>query len=159
MRLSNENKETANFARSSKSKPKPSDQEDKKGTEKGSQPNSDKKKQENKECRTCGRKHWKECWHLRIECFVCHNVGHIASKCSEKSTNTSAFSSSQPFMSQSRNMTWVTKKIPRHPESKTTIGRILTSCSVTHRPNTTSVTSVIIDSGATDHSFAIKTCF
>ena len=57
MRLSNENKETANFARSSKSKPKPSDQEDKKGTEKGSQPNSDKKKQENKECRTCGRKH------------------------------------------------------------------------------------------------------
>ncbi len=50
MRLSNRNKRTVNFAHSSKSKPKSSDQENRRGTEKGSQPNSDKKKQENKEC-------------------------------------------------------------------------------------------------------------
>ncbi len=50
-------------------------------------------------------------------------------------------------------MTYVTKKITRHPESKTTIGQILASCSVTPRPNTTSVTSVIIDSRVTDHFF------
>ena len=159
MRLSNENKRTANFARSSKSQPKPSDQENKRGTEKGSQPNSDKKKQENEECRTCGGKHRGDCWHLGAECFVCHNVSHIASKCSEKSTNTSASSSSQPFTSHSRNMTCVTKKIFRHPESKTTIGRILASCSVTPRPNTTSVTSVIIDSGATEHFFCNRDLF
>ncbi len=42
MRISNENKRTANFARSSKSKPKPSDQKNRKSTEKGSQPDSDK---------------------------------------------------------------------------------------------------------------------
>ncbi len=137
MRLSNENKERANFACSSKSKPKPSDQKNRKGTEKGSQPNSDKKKQENKKCRTCGRKHRGDCWHLRAECFVCHNVGNIASKCYEKSTNTSASSLSQPPTSQSRNMTCVTKKILCHPESKTTIGRILALCSVTPRSNTT----------------------
>ncbi len=57
IRLSNVNKETANFACSSKPKPKPSDQENRMGIEKGSQPNSDKKMQENKECRTCGRNH------------------------------------------------------------------------------------------------------
>ena len=61
MRLSNENKKTANFARSSKSKPKPSDQENRRGTEKSSQPNSDKKKQENKECQNCGGKHRGDC--------------------------------------------------------------------------------------------------
>ncbi len=159
MRLSNEIKGTANFARSCKFKPKPSDQENRRGTEKDSQPNSDKKKQENKECQTCGRKHRGDCWHLRAECFLCHNVGHIASKCLEKSTNTSTSSSSQPPMSQSRNITSVTKKIPCHPESKTTIGRILASCSVTPRPNITSVTSVIIYSGATDHFFCNRDLF
>ncbi len=125
MLLSNENKWTANFARSYKFEPKPSDQENRRGTEKGSQPNLDKKKQENKKCQTCGRKHQVDHWHLRDECFVCHNVGNIASKCPEKLTNTSAFSLSQPPTSQSRNMTCVTKKISRHPESKATIGRIL----------------------------------
>ncbi len=64
VRLSNRNKGTANFACGFKSKPKPSDQENR-STEKGSQPNSDKKKQENKECRTCGEKHRGDCWHLR----------------------------------------------------------------------------------------------
>ena len=44
MRLSNENKGTANFSCSSKSKPKSNDQENRSGTEKGSQPNSDRKK-------------------------------------------------------------------------------------------------------------------
>ncbi len=46
MRLSNENKRTANFACSFKSKPKPSDLKNRRSTEKGSQPNSGKKKQE-----------------------------------------------------------------------------------------------------------------
>ncbi len=96
---------------------------------------------------------------MRAECFVCHNVGHIASKYPEKSTNTSASSSSQPPTSQSKKMTSVTKKIPRHPETKNTIGRILASCSVTPRPNTTSVTSIIIDSGATDHFFCNRDLF
>ncbi len=59
IRLSNENKGTANFAYSSKSKPKLSDQKNKRDTEKDSQPNSDKKIQENKECQTFGGIHTK----------------------------------------------------------------------------------------------------
>ena len=56
-------------------------------------------------------------------------------------------------------MTCVIKKILRHAKSKTTIGRILASCLVTPRLNTTSVTCVIIDSGATDHFFCNRDLF
>ncbi len=91
MHVSNEIKGTANFASRSKSKSKSSNQKNKKATEKRFQPNSNKKKQKNKECRACEGKHKVDCWHLKTECFVCHNVGHIASKWSEKLINTSAF--------------------------------------------------------------------
>ena len=96
--LSNENKSTANFTRSSKSKLKSNGQENRKDTEKSFQLNSDKKKQENKQCLTCERKHQGDCWKLRTECFVCYNVGDIVSKYSEKSTNTSVSPLSQIFI-------------------------------------------------------------
>ncbi len=58
MRLSNENKGTANYARSSKPKKgKPSEQGGKGDTEKGSGNEEENRKQEEKECKTCGGKH------------------------------------------------------------------------------------------------------
>ncbi len=56
-------------------------------------------------------------------------------------------------------MTFVAKKILRHPKSRTTIGQIPALCSVKPRPNTTSVTSIIIDSGATGHFFGNQDLF
>ncbi len=138
MRLSNQDRGIANFARGSKAKSKPNEQENKE-VEEGSEKQ---KWQEKDKCHYCGKKHPGDCWHLKTKRFFCHNVGHIAAKCPEKSDS----SNSAPFLStpksQSRNMTCVTKKIS--PESKTNVGRILASCLVTPRPNTTSITSVII---------------
>ncbi len=62
-------------------------------------------------------------------------------------------------MSQSRNRTCVSKKISCHPESKTTIGPILASCSITPRSNTILVTSVIINLRATDNFFCNRDLF
>ncbi len=67
MYVSNEIKGTANFAFGSKSKSKPRNQKNRKVTEKSSLPNSNKKKQKNKECQTCEGKHKVDCWHLKTE--------------------------------------------------------------------------------------------
>ena len=94
MRLSNENRGTANYARNSKfKKAKPSEQGGRTSTEKGSDNEEEKKKQEEKKCKICGGKHQWDCWHLKTKCFICHNVGHIAAKCPEKSSSTSSSSS------------------------------------------------------------------
>ena len=63
-RFSNENRGTANYACNSKlKKAKPSEQREKGGTEKGSDNEGKKKKQEVKECKTCGGKYHGDCWH------------------------------------------------------------------------------------------------
>ena len=96
LRLSNENRGTANYARSSKlKKAKPSEQREKGGTEKGSDNEGEKKKQEVKKCKTCGGKYHGDCWHLKTKCFICHNMGHIVAKCPEKSSNPTSSSSSK----------------------------------------------------------------
>ena len=154
MRLSNENKGTANYARSSKSKKaKPSEQGGKEGMEKGSDNEGEKKKHEVRECKTCGGKHQGDCWHLKTECFICHNVGHIAAKCPEKSSSASSSSSTK------KKLCYTQKVTTQHPDSKTKVGQVLASCLVGSRPQKFSVTSVIIDSGATDHFFSNRDLF
>ncbi len=116
MRFSNENRGTANYARSSKPKnAKPSEQGGKGGTEKRPDNEGEKKKQEVKECKICERKHLRDCWHLKTECFICHNVGHIAANCPEKSSN---FTSSSSIK---KNLCY-TQKFTHHPISKTKVG-------------------------------------
>ncbi len=145
MHLSNQNRGIANFARGSKAKSKLNEQENK-----GFEEESEKRKWQKKEkCHYCGKKHPGDCWHLKTKSFFCQNVGHIAVKYSEKSGSSNSAPFSSTPKSQSRNMTCVTKKIS--PESKTKVDRILVSYSVTPRPKTTLVTSVIIDSWTTDH--------
>ncbi len=62
MRLSNENKGTANYSRSSKPKKrKPSEQGRKKGTENRLDNERENSQQEVKECKTCGGKHQRDC--------------------------------------------------------------------------------------------------
>ncbi len=62
MRLSNENRGTANYACSSKPKKgKPSEQRGKEYKKKGSDNEEENRKQEVKECKTCGGKHHGDC--------------------------------------------------------------------------------------------------
>ncbi len=62
MRLSNENRGTANYTRSSKPKKgKPSEQGGKRDTEKESNNEEENRKQEVKECKTCREKHHWDC--------------------------------------------------------------------------------------------------
>ena len=128
MRLSNENRGTANYARSSKSKKiKPSEQGSKKGgTERGSDDEGEKKRQEVRECKTCGGKHQGDCWHRKTECFICHNVGHIAAKCPEKSSSSSSSSDKKKLC--------YTQKVTKHPDSKTKVGQVLELCLVRSHP-------------------------
>ncbi len=147
LRLSNENRRTANDARSSKTKKaKRSEQREKGGTEKGSDNEGEKKRQEVKECKTCVGKHHGDCWHLKTECFICHNMGHIAAKCPKKSSNPRSSASSKKKLCYAQ-------KVTHHPISKTTVSQVLASClvrSCLRNP----VTSIIIDSGVTDHLFS-----
>ena len=76
-------------------------------------------------------------------CYICHNVGHIAAKCPEKSSNDSSSSSSK------KKLCYTQKVTNRHPVSKTKVDQVLASCLVKSRP-LNPVTSVIIDSGGTD---------
>ncbi len=86
---------------------------------------------------------------LRTECFVCHNLGQIIGKCPEKSN--SRTSSSQT--TQAKKVFCYTQKVTKHPNSKTKVGQALASCLVKSRPKNSLVTSVIINSGATDLFF------
>ncbi len=104
-----------------------------------------------KECKICGGKHLENCWHLKSECFICHNVGHIAAKCPEKSSN---FTSS----SLSKKKLCYTQKLTNHPISKTKFDQVLTLCLVGSRL-WNPITSVIIESGATDHFFSNRDLF
>ena len=152
MRLSNKNKRKANYSRSSKpKKAKPSEQGEQRGTEKRSDNEREKKKQEVKECKIFGGKHLRDYWHSKTECFICHNVGHIAAKCPEKSSNSSSSSSSKDKLCY-------TQKFTNHPISKTKVGQVLASCLVGSRLRNP-ITSVIIDSGATDHFFSNRDLF
>ncbi len=120
MRFSNENSETANYARSSKlKKAKPSEQGGKEVTKKGSGNEEKKKRQEVKECKIYGEKHLGDCWHLKTGCFTCHNMGHIAAKCPEKSSNFTSSSSNKKKLCY-------TQKFTNHPISKTKVGQVLT---------------------------------
>ena len=68
MRLSNENRGTANYACSSKPKKgKPNEQRETGGIEKGSDNKGENRKQKVKECRTCRGKHQEDCWHLKTD--------------------------------------------------------------------------------------------
>ncbi len=152
MRLSNENKGTANYARSSNPmKAKPSEQGRKRGTEKGLDNQVEKKKQKVTECKIFEGKHLGDCWHLKTECFICHNMRHIAAKCSKKSSNsTSSFSRKKKLC--------YTQKFLNYPISKTKVGQVLTSCLVGSRFRNP-ITYVIIDSGAMDHFFSNRDLF
>ena len=93
MRPSNENRGTANYARSSKpKKAKLSEQVGRGGADKESDNEGEIKRHEVKKCKTCGGKHKGDCWQLKTKCFIYHNLGHIAAKRLEKS-------SSRPFSS------------------------------------------------------------
>ena len=121
MRLSNVNKGTANYACSSKpKKAKPSEQGGKEGIEKESDKKGEKKNQEMKEYKIYIGKHLRDCWHLKTECFICHNVRHIAAKCLRKSSN---FASSSP----SKKKLCHTQKVINHSISKIKFGQLLAS--------------------------------
>ncbi len=127
MRLSNKNTGTANFARCSKPrKAKPSEQGGKGGTEKGADNQVAKKKQEVKEYKVYGGKYLGDCWHLKTECFICHNAGQIAAKCPEKSSNSTSSSSSK------KKLCYPQKSI-NHLIPKTKVGQVLTWCLVGSR--------------------------
>ncbi len=152
LRLSNEKRGTANYARSSKTKKaKPSEQRKKGGTKKGSDNEGEKKRLEVKEWKTCGGKHHGDCWHLKKECFICHNMGHIAAKCPKKSSNATSSPSSKKKLCYAQ-------KVTHYPISKTKVSQVLASCLVESRPRNP-ITSVIIDSGATDHFFSNRDLF
>ncbi len=119
MRLSNENRGKANYACSSKpKKAKPSEQGGKEGTEKGSDNEGEKKRQEVKGGKICGGKHLRDCWHLKTECFICYNVGHIAANWPEKSSNPTSSSSSKKKLCY-------TQKFTYHRISKNKVGQVL----------------------------------
>lgn len=113
LRLSNENKEIANYAHSLKpKKAKPSEQKEKRGLGKGSNIQVDKKRPEVKKYKTYGEKHHGDCWHLKKRCFICHNVGHIRDKCPKKSNTLISSSFSKKKLCY-------TQKIIHHPILKT----------------------------------------
>ena len=121
MRLPNENKRTANYAHSSKlKKAKLSKQGRKEGTEKGSDNDREKNSQEVKKDNIFGGNHLGDCWHLKTECFICHNVVQIAAKCPKKSSNPkSSFSN--------KKMLCYTQKFTNQLISKTKVGQVLAS--------------------------------
>lgn len=47
----------------------------------------DKKKQEVKECKMCGKKYFEDYLHLKTKCYIYHKVRHIAAKYLKKSNN------------------------------------------------------------------------
>ena len=133
MRLSNENRETANYARSSKPKKrKSSERGGRGGTEKRLDNEGENRKQEVKECKTCGGKHQGDCWHLITECFVCHNIGHIAAKYPKKFNSRTYLSQT----TQAKKRLYYTQKVTQHPNSKTKSGPVLASCFIILRPKT-----------------------
>ena len=76
---------------------------------------------------------------------------HIAAKCPEKSSNPTSSSSSKKKLCYAQ-------KVTHHPISKTKVSQVLASCLVGSRPRNP-ITSVIIDSGATDHFFSNRDLF
>ena len=104
-----------------------------------------------KECKICGRKHLGDCWQLKTECFICHNVGHITAKCPEKSNNPISSSSSKKKLCY-------TQKSTNHFISKAKVGQVLALCLVGSRFQNP-ITFVIIYSGATDHFFSNRDLF
>ncbi len=85
-----------------------------------------------KECKTCGGKHQGDCWHLRTECFVCHNMGYIAAKCPEKFNSRTYLSQT----TQAKKRLYYTQKVTQHPNSKTKSGQVLASCLIIWRAKT-----------------------
>lgn len=81
MRLLNKNKKIANYAHSLKhKKSKPSEQKEKGGRDKEFDNEREIKKQKVKICKTSRKKCKKNCWHLKIECFICYKMRHVVAK-------------------------------------------------------------------------------
>ncbi len=115
LRLSNKNRRIANYACSSKTKKaKPSEQREKRRIGKGYDNEGEKKRQEMKECKTYGGKYHGDCWHLKTECFIYHNMGHIATKCPKKSSNLISSSLSKKKL-------YYAQKVTHHPILKTKV--------------------------------------
>lgn len=121
--------------------------------EKRSNNEEEKKKQQVKKCKTCEKKHQRDYQHFKTDYFICHNIGHIAAKCAEKSS--SAFFSSLI----KKKLCYTQKVTTQYHNSKIKFGQVLVSYLVRFRPQKFSVISAIIDFGVTDHFLATEICF
>lgn len=116
MSLSNKNKKTTNYTRSSKpKKAKPSEPVEKRGVNKSSDNEREIKKQEVKKCKTYGAKHKEDYWQLKTQCFICHKMKYIAAKCLEKSNSRPSSS----YNTQAKKQLYYSQKVTWHRDSKT----------------------------------------
>lgn len=104
-----------------------------------------------KKCKICRGKYHKRCWHQMTKYVICHNMEYIAVKCPEKSSNsTSSFSSKKKLC--------YIEKVTYHAISKIQVSQVLALFLVGSR-FWNLVTSVIIDSGTTNHIFNNRDLF
>ena len=115
MRLSNENRETANYACSSKpKKAKLSEQVRRGEANKRFDNKGEIKWQEVKKYKTGKSKYKKNCCQLKTKYFICHKAGHFAAECPENYSSGLFFSCN----TQTKKQLYYSQKIARHPNSK-----------------------------------------
>ncbi len=156
LRLKNESTASANFAKKAKSK----------SASHGNRTNTGKKStkdlDQKKNCKTCGSNHNGDCRHLTAECFQCHETGHISANCpenNEKGSTSSGASNNKSTTSENSTAKGKAKKMncfSRKILSKDQPEQALAFSSITYCQQQSLTTSIIIDSGATDHFFTNK---
>ncbi len=96
-------------------------------------------------CKFCEKERGpNECWHLRAECYHCHDVGHIAKFCKKKSSLRTSLP--KDLATCNRRISFCVDQSSYTPPA---------SCIVTSEHYESNVKKVTIDSGATDHFLQI----
>ncbi len=114
--------------------------------------------QKKEDCKTCGWSHSGDCWHLKAECFHCHEIGHISTNCPGNRENKGSTSTGVLKPRENSNSKGKAKKINCLSQKISTEQprqALASSSNILHQRRLPP-TSVIIDSGATDHFFANK---